>query len=233
MQLMGSGELTVVIPMLNEQGAAEGVVSELFQAFESGAYAVKVVCVNDGSTDRTQAVLDELESRNAGLVCLRHDRRQGYGAAIRTGLSAATTDLVGWMDGDGQYDPRDFHELLSRIDAGASGAIGVRTKRADPGHRRALGKVGSFVASRICGLDLVDADAGLKLFDRRTVDLSDLRSNGSYISTEVLRRASGNGYVAQVPIHHRERMSGLQTGASLRVLAHLAVDYLRCVKNST
>lgn len=228
--MSGMEGLTIVVPMLNEEGAAQAVVTELFESFAQHGRELTVVCVNDGSTDGTQEILEVLEARHEGLICLRHGRREGYGAAIRSGLAIATTDLVGWMDGDGQYDPQDLLELLCQIDQGAVAAIGVRTERADPSHRRSLGRLGSSIAGRICGQRLADADAGLKVFDRRMVDLRNVRSHGSYISTEVLRRAVKSGDVAQVPISHRERRSGSQTGASPRVLGQLAVDYLRCVR---
>lgn len=219
--------VTVVLPMLNEAGSAEKVVLELMAAFSESDRELHVVCVNDGSTDQTGAVLARLSDAHENVDVATHAHRHGYGAAIRTGLTNATTPLVGWMDGDGQYDPSDFDLLLAEIDAGAVGAIGVRVDRADETYRTVLGKAGSLLASIICRQKLHDADAGIKVFDRTAVDLQRLRSRGSYISTEVLGRAFRSGHVQQVSVSHRPREEGQQTGASPMVLFGLVSDFVR------
>ncbi len=230
---MTDGEaITVVVPMLNEEASAAAVVGALFAAFGGTELELHVVCVNDGSTDRTQQLLEKLAQVHPRMTICRHDKRRGYGAAIRTGLQAAQTSLVGWMDGDGQYEPSDIRRLIESLGTETVGAIGVRTYRADGPHRRILGRAGSILASLLCRHRLADIDAGLKVFDSRRVDLTDLKSNGGYISTEALQRALRCGGVKQIPIVHQERTAGTPTGASPRVLSGLLVDFVRCTTTS-
>lgn len=227
MELSNFQDLTIVIPMLNEQASAHDVVRRLVDSFGQTERNLTIVCVNDGSTDKTQEVLGSLAATYPEVEIRSHARRLGYGCAIRTGLSSATTDLVGWMDGDGQYEPTDLHHLIDAIESGAAGAIGIRTKRADGPHRRVLGRAGSVLASIICRHRLHDADAGLKVFVRSHVTVDELRSHGGFISTEVLRKVLVSGNVAQVPISHLSREQGKQTGASARVLWGMIVDFSR------
>lgn len=219
----------MVLPMLNESSSAARVVDRLFGAFETSDRALFVVCVDDGSTDQTASVLDRLQERHPRLDVVTHETCGGYGAAIRSGLARAATPIVGWMDADGQYEPADLHELIAALDGEVVGAVGVRVRRADELYRKWLGSAGTLLASLICGSNLRDADAGLKVFRSELVDLEDLRSNGSFISTEVLRRSLAVGRVAQLEIDHFPREFGEQTGASVRVLAGLVFDFVRCI----
>lgn len=212
--------------MLNEAGNVNHVLHELLDCFEPGA--IRVVCVDDGSTDATSELVQRVSAQNPWVELRTHPRRRGYGAAIATGLEGSATRIVGWMDGDGQYDPRDLLVLQHHVIDGAAAAIGTRIDRADASWRRVLGMAGTALARRITSVALEDADAGIKLFDTDRVDLDGLRSTGSYVSTEAVGRASRVGRIDQVPVNHRPRHSGHQTGASPRVLAGLVADFVRC-----
>jgi len=220
-------QISIVLPMLNEEANAARVVEELIAAFSASEWDLNVVAVNDGSDDNTGQIVNDLSAQYAIVRAAHHETRRGYGAAIRTGLAMSESRVIGWMDGDGQYDPRDFMQLLTHLEQGAIGAIGVRSERADPGHRRILGHSGTRLASRIVGTELRDADTGIKVFDRDAVQVRELKANGSFISTEVLSRAITHGEVVQMDVSPRPRTAGKQTGASPRVLYGLLRDFLR------
>lgn len=220
--------MTLAIPMLNEEGNVDSVLDETFSALASWGLSLQVVCVDDGSSDGTLARLRSRAASEPRLRVEAHRSRRGYGAAIRTGLTQANTEIVGWMDGDAQYDPSDLLELEQALKGDVVAAVGVRQDRADGPIRLALGRLGTGIARTIVRERLLDADAGIKLFRASSLEPSSLRADGSYISTEALRRVRGCGEITQIPVTHRARIAGKQSGASLSVLAGLGRDFIRC-----
>src|SRR5919205_6971 len=71
--------------------------------------------VNDGSTDATRDILDDLVRTYPNVRVIHHPRNRGYGAALRTGFAAATKDLIAYTDGDAQYDPAELPVLWNRL----------------------------------------------------------------------------------------------------------------------
>lgn len=220
-------DLTIVLPVFNEVGNVEEVVADLQAAVAPMVGSLQLVCVDDGSSDGTAQVLANEAKRWPNLCVVSHATNRGYGVAIRSGLGQASTRYVGWMDADGQYEASDVCVLFERLTiAGVAIAAGVRQQRADSLGRRLLGRVGSAVAGRIVGLRLPDADAGLKVFDSDKIAVTKLRSNGGYVSTELFCVGAESG-VVMVPISHRSRATGAQTGASPTTLWGLILDFWR------
>jgi len=222
--------LSLVVPFWNEETVAAEMLAELLDAITNlPVNDVEVVCVDDGSTDDTSTILAAAVAADGRVRVLTHRRRRGYGAALASGFDAARHSLVGYVDGDGQYDPTDLTVLLTALQpAGEASNIasvfGVRVARADPAARRLLGSIGTRFVSMLLGKRIADINAGMKLFDTNLVDLTGLRSSGGFISTELAGRAIDAGDITEMPVKHRPRTGGRQTGASIGVLAGLVVD---------
>jgi len=113
--------LSVVIPCYNEatlEDCVNGVLS-----IEDDTLALEVIIVDDGSTDGSLQVAERLANCVPGIVVLRHERNQGKGAALRTGLKAASGAFVAIQDADLEYDPADLKRLLIREAAGLVGEV--------------------------------------------------------------------------------------------------------------
>ncbi len=227
------GGLSLVVPFWNEETAAPDMLAELLDAIDNLPVAdVEVICVDDGSTDATSSILSAVAAADGRVRVITHRRRQGYGAALASGFDAARHSLVGFLDGDGQYDPTDLTVLLTAIRPGDGlsnvvAVFGVRVARADPAARRLLGKSGTRFVSMLLGRRLADVNAGMKLFDTNLVDLTGLKSTGGFVSTELAARAITAGDLTELPVTHRPRSGGRQTGATITVLAGLVVDAVR------
>ena len=125
-------EFSVVVPVHNESGNVESLITEIHRALDGRAF--EMVFVDDASTDDTRARLIELKSRFPMLRVVGHRKNAGQSRAIRSGILAARAPVIGTLDGDGQNDPADLPDLyrqLTRVDAPESlkMVMGRRTKR--------------------------------------------------------------------------------------------------------
>src|SRR5512135_861986 len=109
--------VSVVVPVRNEVGNIAPLVAEIAKAL-AGQWCFEVVCVNDGSSDGTDAELKRLMTQHAWLRCVRHKQPCGQSAAVRTGVAAARAPVVVTLDGDGQNDPAFIPALIHALDAG-------------------------------------------------------------------------------------------------------------------
>ncbi|MCP3880952.1 MAG: glycosyltransferase family 2 protein [Sulfitobacter sp.] len=223
--------MSVIVPVHNEAPAIAGVVSGIVAELAADRPVV-VIVVDDGSTDDTVDVVQALVDTIGDIELVRHPENRGYGAAISTGWAQAATDLVAIMDGDGQYGPGDLERLCRQADDGADAVVGVRTNRADPVGRRLLGRLGTGIARLVLRTSVQDINCGLKVFDRALVD-GPLGSRGGFVSTELLWLASSQRVaVVELPVSHRPRAAGRQSGGSLRVLGLLVPDFVRVWRSS-
>ncbi|MDX1582858.1 MAG: glycosyltransferase family 2 protein, partial [Thermoanaerobaculia bacterium] len=200
--------LSVVIPVLNEERNVRPLCQEVREALES-RLSYEIIFVDDGSTDKTVAMIRSL-MKDGRVRLLRHSERRGQSAAIRTGVRAASGRWIATLDGDGQNDPRDLLELwqlVTATDVEVGLVNGIRETRED-GH---LKRVASRIANRVRGTVLSDgcpdSGCGIRVFARDAfLDLPSFDHMHRFLPA--LFRARGHE-VLQVPVHHRPRRYGL------------------------
>jgi len=117
-------DFTVVIPCYNEMGAIERTIEELRKAVPRGA-RFRMIVVDDGSTDDTKQILHRIPPAD-DLLILEHARNRGYGAALKTGIRAAATELIAITDADGTYPNERLPELVAAC-AQYDMVVGART----------------------------------------------------------------------------------------------------------
>lgn len=160
--------LSVVVPVKNEQDNIAPLVAEIANAvFSLGQF--EVVYVNDGSTDRSAAVLEELATTRPWLRHVRHEASAGQSAAVRTGVRHARADVVCTLDGDGQNDPAFIPQLVAALRSGGAGVglvQGQRIGRKASGFKRLQSRIANGVRGRILGDRTRDTGCGLKCFWR-------------------------------------------------------------------
>ena len=103
-------KLSVIIPAYNEVGTIEEIVRRVCQV----DLDKEIIVVDDFSTDGTREKLSELQA-GPHVIVIYHDRNRGKGAALRSGLAAATGDIVIVQDADLEYDPEDYHKLIKPV----------------------------------------------------------------------------------------------------------------------
>lgn len=161
--------ISVVIPALNEAGNIGRLVEETYAAVPAGTLAETIV-VDDGSNDATGDEVKALvhSGRCPGLRYIRHTRPYGQSAALRTGILAASSELIATMDGDGQNDPHDIPRLLERMSTDPDLALvgGVRTNRKAEGSKRLASKAANWIRDAILRDDCPDTGCGIKVYRR-------------------------------------------------------------------
>ena len=222
--------LSFFFPALNEEDNVAPIVEEALAVLPRFADDIEITVVDDGSTDRTGAIADELATRDPRVRVIHHGTRRGYGGAVRSGLVAATKPWIFFTDGDRQFALEDLALLVAATD-GADAVVGFRKKRADPARRLFVAWVYNHLISLLFGGGWRDVDCAFKLFRREVfvrVPLERVRSNGAFFSPELLitLRRAGVG-VRQVGVRHFPRTAHEPKGASPRVIVRAIRDLLR------
>jgi dolichol-phosphate mannosyltransferase len=201
-------ELSVVIPMHNEAGNAAPLLAEVVAAL-TGRLAFEVVVVDDASSDDTVAELTAVAGRLPALRVLRHTRRCGQSAALRTGVKAARAPWVATLDGDGQNDPADLLRLLARRDHAGDQVhlfAGWRQQRRDTPVKRLSSRIANAVRRGLLHDQSPDTGCALKLYRRDSyLDLPWFDHMHRYLPA-LFQRAGWD--VETVPVGHRPRLSG-------------------------
>jgi dolichol-phosphate mannosyltransferase len=162
-------EFSVVVPVYNEAGNVDKLISEIVWALDGRAY--EMVFVDDASSDDTRAVLVSLKEKYPALRVIGHRRNSGQSRAIRTGVMHARAPIVGTLDGDGQNDPAnlpDLYRQLTRADApdDLKMVMGRRAKRKDTAWKRFGSKFANAIRQRMLKDDCTDSGCGIKVFRR-------------------------------------------------------------------
>ncbi len=199
-------DLSVVVPVFNEEGNVTSLVKEI-EGVLAGLLplASEIIVVNDASTDGTLPVLRRILPRCPRLRVLRHARRSGQSAALATGFDAARGAIVVTLDGDGQNDPADIPGMLAALQT-HDVVCGVRARRADSWVRRASSRVGNAYRRCFTGDTLRDSGCAMRVL--RAEVLKEVPVfNGMHRFLPTLLIIAG-WRVGEVPVNHRARLSG-------------------------
>ncbi|MCI0492456.1 MAG: glycosyltransferase family 2 protein [Planctomycetes bacterium] len=214
-----STPLSLCLPCFNEEQVigdvllgATAVLPEFLDEFE-------IVVVDDGSADRTAAVVESLAAKDERIRLVRHKRNCGYGAAVSSALRAARGEWICFTDGDGQFNPLDLPQLLVAAHE-ADVVLGYRHRRADNLVRRFNALSWKKLIHCILGVQVRDLDCAFKLFPRWVVESLNLSAEGACISAEIIVQCVRGGLsICEVPVNHFSRAAGKPTGANVRVIA--------------
>jgi len=184
-------KLSVVIPCFNE----EGTIVALLEAVKASPYPEKeIIVVNDCSNDNTGALLDGLE--NEEIRVLHHDRNRGKGAALRTGIQAATGDMVIIQDADLEYDPNEYPTLVEPIVNGRADVVyGSRFVGAAPHrvlyfwHRVGNGFL-TLLSNMFTNLNLTDMETCYKVFRREVIQSIEIEEDAFGFEPEITAKVA-------------------------------------------
>jgi glycosyltransferase involved in cell wall biosynthesis len=199
--------LSVVVPVYNEEENLEPLTREVISAVQPLGEDYELIMVDDGSTDRTFHKLSDIQRKDPRIKILRLSRNFGQTAALAAGISYAKGEVIVFMDGDGQNDPKDIPVLLNKIREGFDLVTGWRHDRQDPfWSRRLPSQIANGLISRMTRVRLHDYGCTLKAIRR---DLAkEIKLYGEmhrFIPAIAFERGA---QIAEMKVNHRSRRWG-------------------------
>jgi len=215
--------ISAFFPAYNDGGTIASMVISTLITLRQVTDDYEIIVVNDGSTDYTASVLDEMAVRYPELRVVHHPQNRGYGGALRTGFAHASKEWVFYTDGDAQYDPRELALLVAALDDGVDVVNGYKITRHDPINRRIIGRIYHHFVRLAFGFKLRDVDCDFRLIRRTLFDSVELESDSGAICLEMVKKFQDAGYVfAEVPVHHYHRQYGVSQFFNWRRLLRTA-----------
>jgi len=223
-----SHSVSVFFPAFNDEGSIGRLIHKALEVLPRITDDYEVIVVNDGSSDGTAAVLDELAIRLPRLRVIHHHHNRGYGGALRSGFENASKDLIFYTDGDGQYDVREIRKLVPLMTEDVDVVNGYKIKRSDSRRRIVLGEVYKFLARRLFGLPIRDVDCDFRLMRREAIQSVTLNAESGVVCTEMVYKLHAAGYrFAETPVNHYPRLHGQSQFFTLRRVARTGYDFFK------
>jgi len=232
--LVDAPQLSIVIPLFNEEMNVEPLLAELFEVLRRVERTFEVIAVDDASRDGTFAALAKVSRREPLLRVIRFRRNSGQTAALAAGIEASRGEVIVPMDGDLQNDPADIERLLARLEGHAGNGTpgqaydvvsGWRKNRKDAEFGRKLpSRVANWLISKISGVPLHDYGCTIKAY-RRDV-LQGVRLYGEMHRFIPIYATWQGARVTEMVVNHRFRRAGKSKyglGRSWKVLLDLLV----------
>lgn len=225
-------QLTIIVPALNEEDNIRVVLHNTLAAFDSFRIPGEVLVVDDGSTDRTAAIVREEMDRDGRVRSIRHPSPQGLGAAFWDGVAHARGEAVCLMPGDNENDPCEilrYYPLLEHVDVVIPF---VFDKAARSFLRNALSRAYRFIVNTTF-LTHFNYTNGTILYRRALLEALDFRCNSFFFQTDILIRLARRGYLcAEVPYRlNSGRVQRPSKAISLRSFVGVARGYLRLLRD--
>jgi dolichyl-phosphate beta-glucosyltransferase len=228
--------LSIVIPAYNESARISKALGEVLRVVRERAWQAEVLVVNDGSTDRTAAIVAEIAQLNPEVRLLNNQENRGKGFSVRHGVLSAVGDTVMFTDADLSAPMEEAERLFDALKQGADIAIGSRwlernrQTHKQPLYRQFFGRCFNAITRLIMGLPFADTQCGFKAFRRPVAQtifqLQRIERWG--FDPELLFIALKRGYkIQEVPVtwghDERSRLSYLKDG--IKMLEEIA--YIR------
>ena len=199
--------LSIVLPFFNEEENIDPMITRVRATLDSLEYESEVVCVDDGSTDRTFSLLCKERSRDGRIKIVKLQSNFGQTAALAAGFDHARGEIIIPMDGDLQYHPEDIPDLLVKMGEGYDVVSGWRKNRNDPFFSR---KLPSLIANRLMaklsGIQIHDFGCTFKAYRRNLI--KEVRLYGQlHRFIPVLAQDKGAS-IAEVPVQLSPRERG-------------------------
>jgi len=218
-------QLSVFFPAYNEEKNISATVLGALKILPQVADKFEILVINDGSTDTTAAVINQLGSTHPQVKLISHPGNLGYGAALKTGITSAKFSWICYTDSDGQFDFREIDKFIPSTQT-ADMIIGFRKNRTDNPIRRFLALMLRLWDTVLFGLNVKDVDCGFKLFKKQVINsIGPLVTSSAITETELLARTKRAGFtIVEVPVTHHARPEGIQTGAKLGVITKAFIE---------
>lgn len=214
-------------PAHNEEGNLPILIPAAHKFFSKITKTFEILIIENGSTDATPQIADDLAKKYPGVRVLHYPAGLGYGGALREGFLHSQYEYVCYTDSDNQYDVREFaagFKLMRNHDI----ASGYVTKKAVSFGRKIQSFIWNLFIRIFFGVSIRDINCSMKIFSRKALDNLQIKSRSAFIDAEMLIDAARAGSsIGQFPVTHFERISGKAIGSSTGVILGTLRDALR------
>lgn len=215
-------QFTIIVPLYNEEENLIRVEKELGDYLKKATLPTCVLFVNDGSTDNSLQLIEEICGRNKDFKFISFEENRGLSAAIKAGFDYASTPLIGYIDSDLQTDPEDFELLLKEI--GEYDLVtGVRTDRKDSFKKNMSSLIANGIRKSFTHDGMDDTGCPLKVikadYAKRIPMFKGLHR---FLPAMILLQ---NGKIKQVPVRHYPRIAGK---AKFHLMNRLVGPFIDC-----
>jgi glycosyltransferase involved in cell wall biosynthesis len=197
-------DISVVVPVYNEEGNITKLNAEIQKVVSGITGAFEVIFVNDGSTDGSLRELKALKN----ITIINLNRRYGQTTAFDAGFKAAQGDLVISLDGDGQDDPHNFPALIKKLkDDDLDVVAGWRKHRRDKSSVRILTKIGQYLRKKMINDTIHDSGCALRVYRKEAAKSLDI---GGEMHRYIMALLRWKGFrIGEVAVNHRKREHGV------------------------
>lgn len=221
MQTPNKATFSVVVPLFNEAENINPLVENILKIVGETPQFLEIILVDDGSQDATASLALNLAKRDRRVRLVQHEKNQGLGAAIRTGLNNAEGDFVLYTDADLPFDFSLIPQLILQANENCV-VTGYRLNRGEGLRRWILTKGYNFLIWFFFGLYLRDVNFACKIFPQAFLQKVELCSDGSFIDVEMLLEARRLGLqIVESPLVYYPRERGLSTLSRPAVIFHI------------
>ncbi|MFD2581159.1 glycosyltransferase family 2 protein [Pedobacter vanadiisoli] len=201
-------DISVVVPLFNEDESLPELTAWIDKVMAENNFSYEIILVDDGSTDRSWGVIEELRLQNTAIKGIKFRRNYGKSAALNVGFEATQGDVVITMDADLQDSPDEIPELYRRIKEEKLDLIsGWKKKRYDPLTKTIPTKLFNAATRKMSGIELNDFNCGLKAYRSDVIKTIEVYGEmHRYIP--VIAKWAGFGKIAEQVVEHRARKYG-------------------------
>lgn len=198
-------DFTIIVPVYNEEDNLNRVEKELLAYTNMAIKKTEILFVNDGSTDKSQAMIESICAKNEAFGYISFKKNKGLSAAIKAGFDHVSTDLVGYIDSDLQTSPEDFNKLLEHVDT-YDLVTGVRADRKDNFIKNMSSTIANSIRRGFTHDGMDDTGCPLKVlktpYAKRIPMFKGLHR---FLPAMILLQ---EGKVLQIPVRHFPRIAG-------------------------
>lgn len=199
-------KISVVLPVYNEKENLRPLQKEITEAMEENYKDWEVIYVDDGSSDGSPSVLEEIAEKNQEVKVIKFRKNFGQSSALQAGFDHVEGEVVVAMDSDGQNDPKDIPRLIDKLEEGYDCVSGWRKDRKDSIGKRVSSKLASLLRKPFLGKTVHDYGCTLKAYRKEALEDLQLYGEMHRYIPPLLR---WKGYrVTEIVVNHRERKAG-------------------------
>jgi glycosyltransferase involved in cell wall biosynthesis len=201
--------VSAFFPCYNDAMSIGKMVRDVRESLVEAVSDFEIIVVNDGSSDNSLQVLQELQKEVSELRIVNHEVNRGYGGALLSGIAASTKQWVFYTDGDAQYDAREISRCIDAVTESSDIIQGFKIGRGDPFHRRLIGRVYHHSVRLLFRLPVRDTDCDFRLMRKSILDKFRLQSTTGVICVEMMHAFNRvNARFVEVGVSHYHRPHG-------------------------